>query len=348
MKRLAIALISIPLIGASCISFGGGTQKVDGGVFKSADKAEKWAQKTALPTAKGIGSVANVDVVTIAQDPEDPKAIYLGTSGAGLIYSYDAGESWQRAPDVATGRVNAVVVHPKNKCVIYLAVGVRILRSMDCSRSYQAVYVDTRPDAFISALAIDWFDPRKIYAGNSAGDLLRSIDEGKSWAPIRRFEDRVSALNVSRKDSRVMLVALKSKGMFRTTDAGTTWSDLKSTFDTFPNSRTFYALIEDATAAGVYIHASRFGLLRTADAGSSWQKINLLTPPESTVIYSLTINPSNGKEIYYGTANTLYRTFDGGESWSTKRLPSTRAATALLVDSSDGNVLYLGVTKLQK
>lgn len=344
-----IALIVVPLVGASCISFGGGgSQKVDGGVWKSGDKGEAWTQRSALPTGKGIGTIANVDIVTFVQDPQDPKAIYLGTAGAGLMFSYDGGDSWLRAKDVTQGRVTSVAVHPKDKCTIYIATGVRILKSTDCNRSYQAVYVDTRPDAFTTAVAIDWFDSKKIYAGNSAGDLLRSTDEGKSWAPIRRFEDRVSALLINRRDSRTMFVALKSRGLFRTTDAGATWSDLKSSLESFPSARTFYALAEDASAAGTYVHASRFGLLRTTDNGATWQKLNLLTPPESTTIYSLAVNPANGKEIYYGTANTLYKSSDTGVTWQTKRLPTTRAATALLVDASDGNTLYLGTTKLQK
>ncbi len=94
--------------------------------------------------------------------------------------------------------------------------------------------------------------------------------------------------------------------------------------------------------------ASKYGLLRTRDGGKNWQAINLLTPPGSVDIFSLAINPQNGNEIYYGTSSTFYKTVNGGEKWITKRLPTTRATSFLLVDFKNPNVIYLGTKKIKR
>jgi len=62
----------------------------------------------------------------------------------------------------------------------------------------------------------------------------------------------------------------------------------------------------------------------------------------------LAVNPHNGQEIYYASNDVWYRTADGGEQWTAKRLPVTKAATALLVDFFDQRVLYLGSARLDK
>lgn len=348
LARVATVAAAFTLLGAGCISFSKSTAGADGGLYRSANKGDDWTHPTALPTARGVGSIGGVDVVSIAFDVQDPKAIYLGTGGNGLFYSYDSGTSWTQAKAIASGKVPAVAVHPKNKCIIFAAIDHRVLKSTDCNRTFQPVYTDTRPAARVTSLIIDWYNPRTMYFGTNEGDLLRSMDEGNSWAPLKRFDDAIVRLAMSSKDSRVLLVGLKTIGLYRTVDAGASWAEIRKAFDDFSSARTFYDLAEVRTEPNTYLHASRFGLLKTADNGDTWSKIDILTPPGATTIYALATNPKNGREIYYATANTMYRSLDGGATWTPKKLPTTRAGTALAVDPSDGSVIYVGGTTLKK
>lgn len=345
---MGIVLAGIILAGVGCIGIKQQTGGADGGVYRSPDKGDTWEHPVALPTAKGVGSIAGTDVVAIAFDPSDTKAIYLGTAANGLIYSYDGGTSWAQPAGVGAGRVSSIAVSPNDKCTVYAALANRVIQTTDCNRSYQIAYVDTRPDATVNTLIVDWFNPSQIYAGTETGEVIRSSDGGASWAVLKRFEDPVRKIVMSSRDSRTLLVGLKGRGVQRTTDAGATWVDLVRTFETFSTSRIFSDLVEVPGEERAYLHASRYGLLKTTDAGDSWQTVNILTPPESVTITSLAVNPQNGREIYYGTVNTLYRSMDGGVTWVTKKLPTTRGATALAVDPKNGNTIYLGVTKLQK
>jgi photosystem II stability/assembly factor-like uncharacterized protein len=343
-----LLLAGLALTGAGCISFGGtGASGTDGGVFKSGDKGNSWQQKVAVAAVKP-GSLAGVNVVSLVFDPEDSKTIYLATADNGLFYTTDGGDSWFVAGGLNNGRINAVAVDAKNKCNVYASAGNKIFKTTDCTRGWQNIYIDTRADQSVTSIAVDSYTPNIVYAGLSGGDMLKSTDSGASWTVVKRFDNQVAKILVNFYDTRVIYVGTATNGIWKSTDGGASWTDLSDKLSSFDGARDFKNLIFDFSKHDALILASKYGLLRTSDGGASWQAINLLTPPGGVVIYSLAANPQNGNEIYYGTASTLYISSDGGSKWVTKKLPTSRAATYLLVDPGNGSVIYMGTTKLKQ
>lgn len=347
----SLALIGLLLVGAGCISIGstgtaGGVG--DGGIFKTSAKGDLWSQKTAIATASGQRvSFNNASIVTVVQDPQDANALYIGTTENGLFYTYDGGESWFQPAQIGRGRVPAVAVHPKDKCVIYVAYENKVLKSEDCSRTWNSTFLDARTDKRVKVVAIDSYNPNVIWLATNSGDLLRSQDNGASWSPIYGFQDDVYQLVMSPSDSRRLFVATKSHGIWRSDDAGANWIDLSPKYKDFAGAKEFSGLAIGVSDSKLLVMASKFGLLRTKDGGDTWEKIDLLTPAGSTVIYSLAIDPKDPNNIYYGTATTFYRSANGGVNWVPKKLPTSRVATALIVDELNSSVLYLGVTRFK-
>lgn len=349
LKRSFTLAALLLTLGVGCVQFSGAPSGgADGGVFKSVDKAASWTQKSAIASVGAPRSFAGLNVSALAQDPGDPRALYAGSDTQGLFYSLDAGESWHHAETLGRLPVSAVVVNPQDKCVVLVAVGNRIHRTSDCVRTWQNVYVDPRPDALIRDIVFDHFTRGVVFAGSSKGDLLRSGDGGDSWSPVHRFENDVTRLLMSSRDSRVMYVATRNRGLWRTSDAGANWTDLTPNLGEFSGATENILLAEDPSAGDALVMASNYGLLRTTDGGASWQAIPLLTPPRSTVIHSLAVSPKDSRAIYYGTGSTYYRTSDGGVKWVTSGNPTSRAPTALMVDNVNDSVLYMGTTLLRQ
>ena len=94
--------------------------------------------------------------------------------------------------------------------------------------------------------------------------------------------------------------------------------------------------------------ATKYGLIRSSDAGKNWEQITLIPPDKEANINALAINPQNSKDIYYLTNTTFFRSFDNGKTWSTIKLPSSRAGWKLLIDPTQPNVIYIGVRALAK
>ncbi len=342
---------SLIMIGAGCISFNSGTASAgaDGGIFKTADKGVNWVQKSAIATTTGEKlSISNANVISIVQDPEDSSALYVGTADNGLFYSYDAGESWLQPVQLSHGRIPSVSIDAKNKCIIYVAAENKVLKTVDCSRTWNSVYFETRTEKLTTAVVVDHYDPNIVWMGNSSGDLSKSTDAGLSWKPIRTFDGhQIVKIMLNVADSRKVYVATKDYGVWRSVDAGATWKDLSENYKDFSGSREFSDMTFGVSDPGMMIIASKYGLIRSTDGGDKWSSIELLTPPGSAVIYSVALDPKDTNGLYYGTATTFYSSPNGAVNWVTKKSPTSRAATAMLVDSSNQSVIYLGATKFK-
>jgi len=321
---------------------------VDGGVFRSTDKGESWLQKAIIPAPTGNKSFAGVNIVTIVLDPQDNRTLYLGTEGEGMLVSYNGGESWFQPERMNRGTINAIAVDPKSKCTIYVGAENKIYKSIDCGRFWTNIYFDSRLDKLITNIAIDNSNPAIVYAGISSGDLIKSDNAGGTWNTIKRFEDKIVKIIIDKFDSKNVYIATQGRGIYKTTDRGSTWVDLNRDLNQYPGSFEFMNLIQDQTQRDSFLLVSKYGLLKTVDGGTSWQAMALLTPPGSAVIYGSAINPQNNKEIFYTTATTFYYTADGGITWKTKKLPTSRLANYLLIDPVNPNVIYMGTKYIKK
>jgi photosystem II stability/assembly factor-like uncharacterized protein len=178
--------------------------------------------------------------------------------------------------------------------------------------------------------------------------MFRSGDGGETWTSVRTFNNFIMKINASVADSRKLYVSTKGAGVWRSDDGGLNWIDLSKNYEKMGGAKDFYDVAFGVSDPNLIILATKFGLIRSFDSGEHWEKVNILTPPGSTTIYSLAVDPKEPNNIYYGTSTTFYRTSNGGINWVTKKLPTSRVATVMHVDRSNSNVLYMGVTRFKK
>lgn len=348
MKKLILSLAVLSLFGGGCISFGGGPTGSDGGIFKSVDRGEAWQHKVAVPTSEGVASFAGTNIESFAIDPQDHNAIYVGTRESGILYSYDGGDSWHRPAGFASGFVADVAVSPNSKCTIYAATGHRVVRSTDCNRTYKEIYREPSQQTFITALTINQFNPSHIYLGTVKGTLIKSKDAGRTWSLEHTFpKGRILDIVVDPRNSAVRYVSLKGKGVWKTTNDGVSFTDLSEGLREFRYGLEVKQLVADKATPNGLLLAAKHKILRSRDGAVTWEELPIVTP-DTVAILTLAVSPKNSSHIYYGTATTFYRSKDGGQSWSTKKLPSSRAASVLVVDFEEPDNIYLGVAKLQQ
>ncbi|MBU1179879.1 hypothetical protein KJ885_02970, partial [Patescibacteria group bacterium] len=344
---LSAVLALLILMGPGCITFGTNTTGIDGGVFVSPDKGKTWAQSNAVPSEKGVGNINGINIADLILDPQDNNAIYLASAGNGLFYTWDGAKSWKYVESLGGGFVNSLAIDHHDKCTLFAALQNKILKSVDCARTWNSYYYDTRSGEYVSALAVDPANSKILYAGMSGGDLLKSYDAGISWSTIHRFKNNVVRIVFYPKSTNIVFVALQNAGLWKSSNSGAKWADLKENMKGFSASNNIYDFDMTADGGTIYL-TSQYGVIKSVDIGETWEGVGLLTPPGSTHIYSFAVNPNNAKEIYYSTANTFYSSFDGGANWVTKKLPTSRAGTALLVDPKNANLIYLGTRQFKK
>ncbi|MEI8361156.1 MAG: YCF48-related protein [bacterium] len=317
-----------------------------GGLFFSESKGDKWVQKSSMMSTTKVSSFSGTDIVSFAADPADRRALYVGTLANGLFFSLDSGIGWQKSVSLGNVLVRSIAIDPQFSCTIYVAIGNRLQKSVDCSRTWQPVYVDNDKTVTISAVVIDPKNGGKVYLTTSRGEVLKSQDRGSSWKPIYRIQGKISKLFINPRDGQNMYAASEKYGLSVTTDGGANWTTLEKPLKAFDEGASVKDLVFSGMDVNRLFIATKYGLLKTDNGGKNWTKIDLITPKVKATINALAVNPQNDLEIYYVTNTTFYRSVDGGKAWTTKELPTSRIGSTLWVDPEVANWIFMGVKAL--
>ncbi len=344
--KLGVLLLLIAFSTSACLQVNTSRQQKtlpDAGLYVSLHKGDAWQQRTAILSTKGSKNFSLDQVASMAFDPSDEEAIYFGTIGNGMLYSYDQGNSWQIALELGPGTVNAIAIDPNNSCLVYASKGNKLFKSIDCNRHWEVIFTDDDVSAIIKTIAIDHFNTHNIYLALARGDIVKSNNTGDSWQTVYRFKKRVNKLVIDANDSRIMYVDVNTLGLHKTTDGGKNWQNISDILTNFKIGKQIVDIHLIKGQPNLLFIATTEGIIKSEDSGHKWQQLSLLSPKRRAQINSLAINPQNIKEIYYVSNKTFYQSIDGGENWITRVIPSSRQAKILLLNPQNPNILYLGI-----
>ncbi len=320
--------------------------KYSNGIFKSIDSADSWSQKIDICSLENeVRALDRVDVNTLVFDPQDNNTVYLGSIKQGLFVSFDAAESWQKIRTFPKGEIMSIAVHPKLKHVVYVAVDNQVFRTSDSGRTWQIIYLEAMPKVVINYVAIDPSVPRRIYIGLSDGRLIRSEDDGFSWATINNFEDGIGEVLINPQNTQRIYVSTPRKGIFRSDNKGLDWVSLSESLKDYKGAKNVAKIAFQSYDPEVLISANGYGLLRTNDGGKTWTEYKLLTDHGKVDIVSFAVSHQDINIIYYiaSDKNIVFQSIDGGLNWTPKSVPTKNQLSQLIIDPFNPNIIYLGV-----
>jgi photosystem II stability/assembly factor-like uncharacterized protein len=158
----------------------------------------------------------------------------------------------------------------------------------------------------------------QVVAAAHNGLIFTSSNGAASWKNLpfpAQFSGVLHALEVDPRAGKTWYVGVESEigrisGVYKTTDAGTTWSHLPGTagigvwsLAVFPGDSSVVAA---GTSNGVYL---------SHDAGATWKHITRDGDTEIRPVVSLAFHPTESKILYAGTTHLPWRTMDGGATW---------------------------------
>ena len=201
------------------------------GAFYTKDGGREWEERMA-----GMKEVHIV--VSIAIHPRDPRILFAGTTG-GVYRSDNAATGWKKINNglipeqelmggMALG-VNALVFDVVNPDIIYAGTTKGLFRSATRGDQWERIG-QTLPDLFVSSILIDPAESKTLYIGGPSG-VWKSPDSGQSWAAMNNglTSLNIRTLAMSPRDSHMLFVGTNGSGLYRSTDAGTSWTPLPLT-----------------------------------------------------------------------------------------------------------------------
>jgi photosystem II stability/assembly factor-like uncharacterized protein len=274
---------------------------VGGGVWKSTNAGRTWN-----PIFDGQ-SVASIGAIAIA--PSNPQIIYVGTGeadmrdsiqfGDGIYKTTDGGKTWTHIGLETTRQIGRVIVHPRDPNTVYVA-----------------------------ALG-------HVYGPHADRGVYKSTDGGATWQKVLYKGDGVGAIDLAFDPSNPQTVyaamwAVRrppwfiyapangaGSGLFKSTDAGKTWSQLTSGLPAEGLGRMGIA-ISAANPKRIYVvaDAKEGGLFRSEDAGATFTKVSGDNRVWTRGWYfeKITADPKNPDVVYVPNTG-VYKSIDGGKTW---------------------------------
>lgn len=282
-----------------------------------------------------------------------------------------------------TGRANTIVVDPTNPSTIYVAFsGGGVWKSTDGGATWTPK-TETLGSLSVGSLALDPNNPSTLYLG--LGDpfdgtgigLVKSTDGGNTWfSPVYLGDSTsITDIHVAEGNSNIVL-ATTNKGLFRSVDAGATWSaiSLATGFTEAPAAWSIAwaggtKYVASLEAEPSYTSGNTQGQIWvTADNGATWTRATGVTVTGGIERITVASAPSSRSTLYATAANhagdlaEVFKSTNGGTSWTAlgaaaKRYKNgnTEARTVgvlyntqgwydqvILIDPANPNLAYFG------
>lgn len=269
--------------------------------------------------------------------------IFAGSSS--ITVTEDGGNTWQnkaRADFAASNySINGIAYPSLTKAYFAVTNGILYFSSdkgttldpLYSNFDFQMQDVVTRGDS-IWVVGNSAFS---IPSANRTSVVFRSFNAGLTWQVIGGFP--VGTLNeqlnkITFPSSTVGYISGARNAVYKTTDAGTTWTKI-SPFPAlndgptgFPNTRVTYQEIQALDENTVFVIGNMFTnvgvrrVYKTTDGGANWVDItgNIPTLLPSGNIVGMTWHDANNG--YVSAGSVLFRTTDGGTNWTMDIAPT--------------------------
>ena len=329
----SVAVAGVP--GRPNLFYMGGVQ---GGVWKSTDYGQDWANVTdgKLP------GIAN-PIGALAVSPSNPNVIYAGTGEADIRGDFDTGDG--------------------------------VYKTTDAGKTWS--YAGLRDTHMTTKIAVDPRDPNVAYAAsmghvfkpNPERGIFKTIDGGKNWHKILFVDENTGGVDLAMNphDPNVLYAAMwqaqrvpwkltsggPGSGLYKTTDAGAHWSKISGN-PGFPrgilgkigvsvaasNPRTVYAIVQ----------AHDGGVFRSNDSGATWKRVNGEMKLRQRAFYytAIFVDPTNPEVAYVPQVDGVFKTKDGGKTFTEVDTPhgdnhivwiNPRMPNVLLVGNDGGGTV---------
>src|SRR6266404_5460879 len=309
-------------------------------------------------------------VTCVAGIPGKPAIYYFGTPGGGVWKTTNGGRVWKPIFDDAhVASIGAIALAPSNPDIVYVGTGEEtpgngVYKSTDAGKTWTNVgLTDAR---YITAILVDPRDPnivlvsaRDYFQAGPARGIFKTTDGGKTWNKVFFKDDRTSVVEMvaAPDDSNIVYAATyalqidpanrralgSDSQVLKSTDAGTTWQQLRGTGLPATGRGTIGLAVAPGTSGKRVYTIINSGFFRSDDGGANWQRSTTDPRITGSTFFGKTYTDPRNPDVVFVMQTSMYRSTDGGKTFeSYKGAPSGEDQHVLWIDPGDPLRMILG------
>ncbi len=319
----------------------------NGGIWKTDDYGRTWDPIFDSAPTGSVGDIGvsesnpNIIYVGTGEGLHRPD---LGV-GDGIFKSIDGGKSWEHIGLRDVQQVGRLIVHPTNPDIVFVAglghpYGSNeergVFRTKNGGKSWEKVlYLDrytgaiqvefdpTNPDVVYADLWEHQEGPweNAKFSGPNSG-LYKSIDGGDTWNPLTKGLPTAEqglgriGIGISRSNPKVIYATVQAEengGIYKSTDAGASWSFLHGDYRLWGRGGDFAEIrVHPNNPDKIYV--GNIASYTSGDGGKSW--MSLKGAPGGDDYHRIWINPNNPEIMLFVADQGAVVTVNGGRTWS--------------------------------
>jgi photosystem II stability/assembly factor-like uncharacterized protein len=286
-----------------------------------------------------IGPTAGVHsdgmIRTLINDPDEPSVIWAGTD-QGILRSDDGGRKFTKLDGPMAGRqVWRISLHPSDRKVVFAGTGTpspaEMFRSDDGGKTWQKLNVDIATECAavgvprVTDIAVDPLNTSQLWASIEVDGMRHSTDGGETWqrinGPITNPDGHAASVTAGPPKSVFLTV---NNEIFISRDDGGSFQPV-GVKQHFPHTHIRDVVFDavDPCMAWAAIGDSTPGttgvLMRTRDAGATWQRVDMPVQPNSAM-WVVRTQPDHPELMFAASRyGYLYRSNDRGDTWTKLR-----------------------------
>jgi hypothetical protein len=298
------------------------------------------------------GTFTSGRIADVAVDPHNRDIWYVATASGGLWKTTNRGITFNPIFDNGGSySLGCVTVDPNNPDVVWLGTGENeaqraigygdgIYRSTDAGRTWKNMGL--KNSEHIAKILIDKRDSKvmwvavqgPLFAPGGDRGLYKTTDGGQTWKPLLQISENTGITDIDidprnpdviyaaayqrRRNTSVVVAGGPEAGIFKTTDGGAHWTQLKDGLPTVDMGRIALAISpQKPDVVYAFIMTAKIkkmsGFYRSDDAGAHWTRGAAFEVQDPEYYGEIFADPSQYDRVY-GMDINVFVTEDGGKT----------------------------------